>query len=914
MGEGNENESLMNVRPHPDLLPQEKENRSQRFGGADAPGCRAVSSPKNQKAETMRATSEIHRTRDCYSLSPGERARVRILRNQFSRLGPLNRVADEVTRRKALWFKRVRLLTSAATNKRFMGRASVKTILLSAFLFCLAFASPLLADDVITNVMSPVVSFQYPDNFSSQALTNGGILSPIASYQYFEWPGDGVLQLLSSPRVSYFYQSSTTSGQFVLAGRVTDTVGVGIPGAAVSATVGLTPAAQTTSDASGNYALPSLGAGVYALAARASGHARSARAVTLNAATATQNFQLTPLPGAPTLTQTDRQPPTAFAQPPVGPMGSTLKVFDGAQFVPITAGNTPPPDRMTIVMTHGWVRNPLCGVNEGINGWPTDIARQLRANGITTSIANIVGWDWFQGANACPLPPEENIPPQGVALGLALQSALGAGYATKVHFFGHSLGARVNAAAANYLPGDRPATARQPVSPTQWLASRTHMTLFDQAEVSRIAGKQVVFDGLTLSLNSPTAVLKYAARALQGWKPSMPVQSAWADNYISLVGFYLPNTFNIALQKAEGIAAWRAAGESSNPLVIVAKTLEYAHSYPMEWYSNSIADPTHTPLGFQQSQEYVRRAGLPAETFPSAQYQLGDAYHQSPGSSDPLALEPLPPQNVFQLIVPLFGNGADAVVQGVVGSIQVLGEVSSDVRDGAAQAGVWITQGFDIAGNAALQGGQTVVNLVDSAVLRLRLTTRQLLPGGPQLMSGLRRPMDGSISNAPAMAWLPVAIPPNTLVMAFDFIVTGDPKDDVMVCGIGETNLFSLEAKFIPTNGISSSRLIDVSAWAGTTNELFFGLMRGTSTNATLEVENIRFYSLAQPKLEISRTGNTVELNWPSMAGGYVVESSPNLVTTAWETITNAPSILADRYVLTNSWNDQQRFFRLRSR
>jgi len=61
------------------------------------------------------------------------------------------------------------------------------------------------ADDVITNVMSPVVSFQFPNDLGSEALTNGGLLSPVASYQYFEWPGDNVLQLDSSPLVSYWY-------------------------------------------------------------------------------------------------------------------------------------------------------------------------------------------------------------------------------------------------------------------------------------------------------------------------------------------------------------------------------------------------------------------------------------------------------------------------------------------------------------------------------------------------------------------------------------------------------------------------------------------------------------------------------------------------------------------------------------
>jgi hypothetical protein len=102
----------------------------------------------------------------------------------------------------------------------------------------------------------------------------------------------------------------------------------------------------------------------------------------------------------------------------------------------------------------------------------------------------------------------------------------------------------------------------------------------------------------------------------------------------------------------------------------------------------------------------------------------------------------------------------------------------------------------------------------------------------------------GGSTNGPAMAWIPIQFPSNAVAMAFDFIMSGDPVDDVLVCGIETNNLFALEAKYIPTNTVSASSLIDVSAWAGTTNELFFGLMGSTSSNATLQIDNIRFYSL----------------------------------------------------------------------
>ena len=158
-------------------------------------------------------------------------------------------------------------------------------------------------------------------------------------------------------------------------------------------------------------------------------------------------------------------------------MGSTLLVFDvdGSAFVPITADNAPQPDRMTIVMTHGWNSNP--------GKWAAGMAAQMHAQGVTPAIANIVAWDWRYDA-AGPYPPEGRTLDEGKALGTALQAeaVLGPGYAQPIHFIGHSLGTLVNAAAANYLHGDR--TAHEDVSPTQWRNLPMHMTLLDEAEAA----------------------------------------------------------------------------------------------------------------------------------------------------------------------------------------------------------------------------------------------------------------------------------------------------------------------------------------------------------------------------------------------------------------------------------------------
>lgn len=747
------------------------------------------------------------------------------------------------------------------------------------------FARFAVADDVITNVMSPIVSYQFPDDFNSQALTNGGISSPIVSYQYFEWPGDSILQLLSSPPVSYYYQIGSEGAPILLHGRLTDASGAALPDATVSAMVGLTPAAQATTDASGAYQFPSLGAGVYVLTASAAGHQGSLRVLTLGAATAQQDFQLAVLPAAPSVRQTTRQPPASFTQPPVGPMGSTLRVFDGAQFAAITPANAPSPNLMTIVLTHGWIPEYL-GVElaKGVEGWPTEMAAELRTNGMTPAVANILAWDWRYAAEG-PYAMDENAPGQGVALGLALQAVLGTGYSKPIHFLGHSLGALVNAAAANYLHGDHPADTQQPVSATPWLASPMHMTLFDQAEASwAVFGPlEWVFDGLTVQLANLGVPLQVPSGTSQGWKPSMPVHSTWADNYVSIFGFHQTNAVNVYLQKTPGYA---------NPTA--------AHGYPMDWYGQSIANPTGSLLGFQRSFEYDEWAGLPPSAFPpsTADFPLGSNYHQKPSASEQLVLEPLGSESS----APSFGIGAAAVVQGAIGTIQAVGNVGADIADGAQQAGQWVSQGFDYVGSVAAQGAQTLVGLWNSASLRLTFHT---LPPSPL--------KDGS--GGPPMAWVPLMIPTNAAAMAFDFTVAGDPVDDVIVCGLGTNNLFSLQAKFVPTNGVSASRLIDVTAWAGATNELFFGLMGGTSTNATVQIENIRFYSLQPPQLQIANAADgTVRLTWPATAGGYGVETATSLAPADWTTLTNAPTLTADRYTLTSGVGDAARFFRLRPR
>ena len=241
---------------------------------------------------------------------------------------------------------------------------------------------------MISDVVSSIVSYRYVDNFSNAALTNGSIVSPIVSYQYFEWPGDDILKLQSSPVVSYYYQFLDAPPFVVI------------------------PTNRPATDA-----------------------------------------------------ETTR--------PFLPPASSQFEVFTNGVFKTNVALN---PNVMTIVLTHGWIPVKLLGTpyfpNGGPEGWPTDIATQLRTNGITS--ANVVGWNWTEAAKSrLPGTAAAQTPNQGIALGRLLLSALGPNYSKPIHFVGHSFGTLVNAYAANFLHGDR--WAKEPTNSTPWKGTNTHL-------------------------------------------------------------------------------------------------------------------------------------------------------------------------------------------------------------------------------------------------------------------------------------------------------------------------------------------------------------------------------------------------------------------------------------------------------
>jgi len=157
-----------------------------------------------------------------------------------------------------------------------------------------------------------------------------------------------------------------------------------------------------------------------------------------------------------------------------------------------------------------------------------------------------------------------------------------------------------------------------------------------------------------------------------------------------------------------------------------------------------------------------------------------------------------------------------------------------------------------------------------------------------------------------------VAVPTNAAVFCFDFSLAGKAGEDLLTANLAGTNVFALEGKYMPTNQTLNSGPIDVTRWAGQTVELFFGLLGGTSTNATVTVGAMRFYQVVPPQLEAEQSGAQVILSWPASALDYTLVSVDSLTDTNWLAVTNPPVLFGLRQQVTNETSSGSKFYRLR--
>ena len=565
------------------------------------------------------------------------------------------------------------------------------------------------------------------------------------------------------------------------------------------------------------------------------------------------------------LTQTNRAPTTNEVGRPTIPTDPThFRVFTNGTF---QSGVALDPNKMTVVITHGW--------NGSSADWVTVTAQNI-AQRIGASTVNIVAWDWT--AEATSSIPDLGIiaaktPGQGTALGTNLVAALGANYSKRIHFIGHSLGTLVNGHAANYVHAHG----------FSW--TNTQMTLCDEAE----AAWEFTSTGWQLATTLPKIIISGNFSTPQRyWDHPLPTQFAWADNYISAVGLLHPDAAN-------AILTWDYPTHGSDDFGSWASDWVIFHAFSHNFYEDTIEPGWYqtggrtnaTYMGFICSFEGGGIASRPATNTVFYQNPVGSGYELD--------------------LVPTTLSFATNFLNDRLWSVL---ETATETRDNI---------GWNFFGDAVgLVFGQ--INSVGNNVGNMFVNLSTTGGSGSQIQNLKPQPLDGpapnggpSPINTPAYAWIPITVPSNAVSMSFDFMLQGNGNQDSFQVALHGTNILSLETSLIQTNVTLNSGLIDISQYARQQVELFLGIVGGTSTNAALTVSNFQFYVRLPPTLEIQLSGTNVVLTWPLSGADYVLQSANQLTPPiSWTTVTNVPVIVNFQYTVTNEISGAARLYRLR--
>ena len=175
-------------------------------------------------------------------------------------------------------------------------------------------------------------------------------------------------------------------------------------------------------------------------------------------------------------------------------------------------------NRMTVVISHGWLSSP--------ETWARPLAQLINDHHALGTPPNIVAWDWHNQTSfsQMPTPSTDSACLHGIKLGEQLRLALGTGYSQHLHFIGHSLGAIVNSYACDYVHGSFVRNSNNPSSPWNVLLTTPQVTLLDEAEVATVFGQNVT---TAAAIGWKAAQLKGAliaggVAAVADWKNPIP--------------------------------------------------------------------------------------------------------------------------------------------------------------------------------------------------------------------------------------------------------------------------------------------------------------------------------------------------------------------------------------------------------
>ena len=347
--------------------------------------------------------------------------------------------------------------------------------------------------------------------------------------------------------------------------------------------------------------------------------------------------------------------------------------------------------------------------------------------------------------------------------------------------------------------------------------------------------------------------------------------------YITAFGLLHPDAHNVIL--TNGFPANAAS------LSDLKSQLTDFHGYPCAWYAETVITDI-SAMGHRWSFERNGFAGAPStntvflQSFNGSLWNLAQTNYA--GGSNYLAGR--------------FQKYRDAV------SFAITHRAPETVQANGAVTGEMLATG--------------PANAFDLFIISL-LTQPGAAPA-PQLRPPDAQPNDAGpppppSGNVGAYAWLPIPIPADAVSMSFDFKIEGDWQDDSLAAALNGTNVLLLAASQVETNVTLNSGLVDVTPYAGQTNEFFVGIIGGTSTNALLTVQNVAFYTTAPPSLQAEASGSGLKVSWPLTAQNFNLESTTNLAATnTWTAVTNVPSVVDLQNAVTNPISGGARFYRLK--
>lgn len=759
-----------------------------------------------------------------------------------------------------------------------------------------------------TTFSTPVVSYQYQDSVSV-ADAESPVGSPVVSYQYFDWPGDENVTFQSSSNVSYFFSGGVS---LAISGTIKTVEGTPIEGATVTLKRYGVSFWSGVSDVTGNFVTPDIHAASFTIAATKPGYVT--HMATHDGTTGgTQFLQITMRPIGVALRLADALRSPTEREIHVLPVPEEkqprLLVFNGADAFTLDAPIYS--DRSTVVFSHGW-QPKLPGMTpDNATDWCLAMAQLIKNHHGLAEPPNMLVWDWRHVAFTVK-PRSDDASVQGDALGAALLQTFGASYSKHLHFIGHSLGTIVNGYACNYVHGTFDRSRNNPA--VHWNSSQTspHLTLLDEAKLATVFETRVLTAAALgwAAAGPERALAEGRLEAQKDWKSPIPRQAWWLDNYISLVGLEHLEAVNVAL-------LWPSSA-----------FLLSAHSYAYEWYGRTILPSgQHAAVGFGRAFEAGGEFPPSGSGLAPSDFWLQDL--RTTSSLDLLA-RPLPKRGyTLNTILSNFAAGVkESVREGVTQTASAVGEPFKMTvefwRDTGAtivhKGGQVTTSVVEKAGffwDASLDyvadiGNSLNPDSIINGALYESVPRLNLITGMPPAQNRELRGALGVAASTPAYAWINVDVPQMAGMMAFDFTVTGDPVDDRIVCAIGGENIFNLPARFAPDGSPVSTDMLDISAYAGQTVEVFFGLVGGTSTGCAVTVDGLRFILIPEPTLRARLVGPNVELAWPAAAVGWTPEASDTLASDNWQPVPMTGVTRVEGVATLQLPDSTRKFFRLR--